>query len=435
MKKIKILVITYLPWREDNSIGNSYSNIFRGTEDKYEFAHIYFRDGMPQNNLVHEFYHISEKKLLNRLLLKKEAVGHYFHLDRCEDLKKDEFSKLYNKARILRWEIFFWLREIAGMTNCWKTPDFEDFLNRFNPDLVFGTLSAYPIISNMMCYISRRRNIPLITYPWDDHYTFNRISWSPIYWIRKLQGRYYQRKSVKQSTFMYVISDLMKVEYERIFKKECKILFKGHVFDLNHEIQYIVHKPINLVYMGNIGCGRWKTLAFLANTIKYVNEKYGEQRIVLNIYTLSPKDSQIEKALNILGTTRLNESVPNDQVEEVMHKADILVHAEPFEKKDYQFYRASFSTKLVDYFFEAKPILSIGGITASTDYLIKNDATLYATKEEVPNLIQEFIDNPAILYKYAKKSWECGKKNHQIDIIQERVHRDFIECINKHRKI
>lgn len=55
--------MTYLPWREDNNIGNSYSNIFRNTDkDKYEFAHIYVRDGMPQNKLVHEYYHISEKK-------------------------------------------------------------------------------------------------------------------------------------------------------------------------------------------------------------------------------------------------------------------------------------------------------------------------------------------------------------------------------------
>lgn len=62
-RKIRILLMTYLPWREDNNIGNSYSNIFRNTDkDKYEFAHIYVRDGMPQNKLVHEYYHISEKK-------------------------------------------------------------------------------------------------------------------------------------------------------------------------------------------------------------------------------------------------------------------------------------------------------------------------------------------------------------------------------------
>ena len=28
MKKIKILLITSMPWREDNNIGNSYSNLF-----------------------------------------------------------------------------------------------------------------------------------------------------------------------------------------------------------------------------------------------------------------------------------------------------------------------------------------------------------------------------------------------------------------------
>ena len=429
--KIKILVITYLPWREDNNIGNSYSNIFRGTEDKYEFAHVYIRDGLPQNNLVHDYYHISEKKLLKRLIFVREPVGHYFHLDKCENTKKDEFSRLYNKARILRWELFFWIREIAGMSNCWKSEEFEDFLDNFKPDFVFGTLSANPLISNMMCYISKSRNIPLITYPWDDHYTLNRTSWSPIYWIRRFQGRYYQRKSVKQSSFMYVISNLMKEEYEKIFKKECKILFKGHDFNKDYVVNYEAHYPINIVYMGNIGAGRWKSLAFLAKVIKCINETQGETKVFLNIYTLSPKDSDILSGLNVDGASKLNEAVPNNEVMKVLENADILVHAEPQEKKEYQYYRASFSTKLVDYFLYAKPILSLGGMTASTDYLLRNDATIYLTTENAMQEMEKILNNSNVLREYAQKAWNCGVRNHQIKDIQDRMYndlKDMIQC-------
>lgn len=51
MKKIKILLITSMPWREDNNIGNSYSNLF-GDIDEFEIAHIYCRDGEPYNKKV-----------------------------------------------------------------------------------------------------------------------------------------------------------------------------------------------------------------------------------------------------------------------------------------------------------------------------------------------------------------------------------------------
>ncbi len=429
-RKLKILVITYLPWRDDNNIGNSYSNIFKGTDkDKYEFAHIYIRDGMPQNSLVHEYYHISEKKLLKRLLFNRKPVGEYFHMDNCENTQKEEFSKLYNKARILRWEIFFWIREMAGMSNCWKSKELEDFLDYFKPDLVFGTLSANPLISNLMCYISNSRNIPLITYPWDDHYTLKRTSLSPVYWIRRFQGRYYQRKSVKQSSFMYVISNLMKEEYEKIFKKECKILFKGHDFNKDFVVNYEVHHPVNIVYMGNIGAGRWKSLAFLAKVIKKINEVEGETKVFLNVYTLSPKDFDIISGLNVDGASKLNESVPNNEVMNVLKNADILVHAEPLGKTDCQFYRASFSTKLVDYFLYAKPILSIGGMTASTDYLLKNDATIYLTTENAMHIMKSIVNNSTVLKEYAEKAWNCGVRNHQIKEIQDRMYNDFKDLI------
>ena len=62
-QKIRILVITSMPWRNDNNIGNSYSNIFSGLEHKIEFAHIYCRSGMPQNNLCHKYFQITEKIL------------------------------------------------------------------------------------------------------------------------------------------------------------------------------------------------------------------------------------------------------------------------------------------------------------------------------------------------------------------------------------
>jgi len=60
-RKIKVLVITHSSWRNDTSVGNSYSNIFVGMDDRIEFVQIYIRDGIPENNLVHKYFKISEK--------------------------------------------------------------------------------------------------------------------------------------------------------------------------------------------------------------------------------------------------------------------------------------------------------------------------------------------------------------------------------------
>lgn len=430
-KKIKILVITYLPWREDNNIGNSYSNIFANTQDKYEFAHIYVRNGMPQNTLAKDYYHISIIKMMKRMFKPNLVVGERMKIEDSSQTEKTQFSSCFKKMKMLRWPVFFLVEELAGLSKSWKTKEFDQFIDDFDPDLIFGTLPDNPLISNLMLYVKNRKNIPLVTYPWDDYYSLHHSNLSPIFWIRKMMQRHYLYKTAQASEFLYVISNLMKDEYELAFKKDCRLMFKGYNFDASKTLEKKkVEYTIQLVYMGNIGAGRWKTLALLASAIRDIN--VDGPKMMLNIYTLSPRDDKMKAALNIDGTSRLNLPVPNEKKQKVMDGADILLHVEPFKKSEYQFYRASFSTKLVDYFYSAKCILAVGGMTASTDYLVRNDAAICITdKCSIKENLMKIVDKPQLINEYAKKSWDCGLINHQIDKIQTRMYNDFKSLLPK----
>lgn len=430
-KKIKVLVITYLPWREDNNIGNSYSNIFANTQDKYEFAHIYVRNGMPQNTLAKDYYHISIIKMMKRMLKPNLVVGERMKIEDFSQTERTQFSSFFKKMKMLRWPVFFLIEELAGLSKSWKTKEFDQFIDDFDPDLIFGTLPDNPLISNLMLYVKNRKNIPLVTYPWDDYYSLHHSNLSPIFWIRKMMQRHYLYKTAQASEFLYVISNLMKDEYELAFKKDCRLMFKGYNFDASKTLEKKkVEYTIQLVYMGNIGAGRWKTLALLASAIRDIN--VDGPKMMLNIYTLSPTDDKMKAALNIDGTSRLNLPVPNEKKQKVMDGADILLHVEPFKKSEYQFYRASFSTKLVDYFYSAKCILAIGGMTASTDYLVRNDAAICITdKSKIKENLMKIVDKPQLINEYAKKSWDCGLINHQIDKIQTRMYNDFKSLLPK----
>lgn len=430
-RKIKVLVITYLPWREDNNIGNSYSNIFANTQDKYEFAHIYIRNGMPQNTLAKDYYHISIIKMMKRMFKPNLVVGERMKIEDFSQTEKTQFSSFFKKMKMLRCPVFFLVEELAGLSKSWKTKEFDQFIDDFDPDLIFGTLPDNPLISNLMLYVKNRKNIPLVTYPWDDYYSLHHSNLSPIFWIRKMMQRHYLYKTAQASEFLYVISNLMKDEYELAFKKDCRLMFKGYNFDASKTLEKKkVEYTIQLVYMGNIGAGRWKTLALLASAIRDIN--VDGPKMMLNIYTLSPTDDKMKAALNIDGTSRLNLPVPNEKKQKVMDGADILLHVEPFKKSEYQFYRASFSTKLVDYFYSAKCILAVGGMTTSTDYLVRNDAAICITdKSKIKENLMKIVDKPQLINEYAKKSWDCGLINHQIDKIQTRMYNDFKSLLPK----
>jgi len=119
--------------------------------------------------------------------------------------------------------------------------------------------------------------------------------------------------------------------------------------------------------------------------------------------------------------------VSYEKIPQIQEDADILVHVESMDLKERLEVRHSFSTKLVDYFYRSRCIFAVGTPdVASIEYLIKNDAALVATNVvEIKNQLNRIINNPSIINEYAIKAWECGKKNHQIHEIQNRLYNDL----------
>lgn len=432
-RKIRILFITYSSWREDNNNGNSYSNIFSGMNDKIEFANIYFKDNMPKNKLVHKYFHISEKELMKSAFTRK-SVGKAFILDDPFQTPEATYSKAYNKARSLRWESILLLRDYWTVAGKWKTKELDSFVKEFKPDLIFGNLHFVPVYNRIMRYLSKRFNIPLVLYPWDDFYSTKRVSYSPIYWLRFWLERIDIKKCAAQASYMYCITHQMQKEYSIFFNKECKLLYKGRLFEGSAPIKEQIKDPVRLLYMGNIGSGRWQELGKIASVLAKINaENPGKVR--LDVYTLTPHTKSIKETLNIAGTSMLHNPVSVDIVEKIRNEADILVHVEPTNKREQLNFRLSFSTKLVDYFYNARAILAIGGETSAMDYLRKNDAAIVETNpEKFETLIKELVYDKEKMIEYGKKAWDCGKNNHRIQDIQKRIYMDFCNLTNNDKE-
>ena len=133
----------------------------------------------------------------------------------------------------------------------------------------------------------------------------------------------------------------------------------------------------------------------------------------------------IEK-LSIEGVSVLKDVVASSEVMKVQKSADILVHVEPTKRSERLFYRLSFSTKIVDYFYNSRCILGIGGKTATLDYLKKNDAGIVVYNlKELDGLLIDMIENQSLILQYAYKAWNCGVQNHQRSDLKELLLSDF----------
>ncbi len=419
-----------MPWREDNNIGNSYSNIF-GDLENVEFAHIYCRSGMPQNKIVKKYFQITEQSLVKNLLDSKKLTGREIFLNE-DKIEKKHSSSVYDRMRILRWQIFFLIRDLIWNVGRWKTKELDEFVEEFNPDIIFGTLTYMPNINKLMVYLSEKLKKPMIVYSWDDVYSLNQFSISPIFWLRKFNQRKYIRHCAAKCEFMYTITQQMQKEYSKYFNKECKMLYKGYEFEEQPIIKKDISMPVKFIFMGNVGAGRWQTLAKLASSIKKVNEIKNSQNAVLDIYTLSPKSKKMVEKLSIEGVSFLKDVVASNEVMSVQKSADILVHVEPTTRSERLFYRLSFSTKIVDYFYNSRCILGIGGKTATLDYLKNHDAgiVVYNLKDLEETLIN-LIENQERIHEYAEKAWGCGVKNHQRSELKKTLLSDFQNMVEK----
>ena len=414
-----------MPWREDNNIGNSYSNLF-GDIDEFEIAHIYCRDGEPYNSKVKRYFQITEGRLAKSIINRNLFTGKTFEMDASKNSKDlCAKSKVMNKARLLRWESLFIARDLIWFLGKWKTRELYSFVESFQPNIIFGTLTYMSNINRMMVDLQKRYKIPLVLNSWDDVYSWHHFSWNPLFLLRKCYNRYYIRKSVAHSSLMYTITKEMQKEYGQYFNKECKLLYKSYDFHGTPKIKK-VGNPVKMVFMGNIGAGRWNALAELAKTLADMNNRNNKTIATLHIYTLSPISDEISSALNIEGTSILKNAVPQDEVMQTQQSADILVHVEPMSKKDASLYRLSFSTKLVDYLYNARCILGLGFKTATLSYIERNNVGIVVNNlTELPEKLKDLFGNPMMIEMYGRNAWECGVRHHQREEIKNMLLEDL----------
>ena len=420
---MRILVITRSSWSNNNNIGNTMTNIF----NSFDSDHIYglnFRSEPSVNNIAIKNLSISEQQIIRYFKTGKQ-IGQIS--ESCAVFSADNEKKMYDNAKKKSGKTLWFLREFLWSVAPWKNSLLNDYLDEVKPDVVFMPVFCCWYTHKVLKYIIEYTGAKLFLFHADDNYTLKQFSLSPLYWIYRFVLRKWVRSSVKMSDMNYAISEIQKIEYEKIFKKQMNILYKSSDFEIMPQsIEQNI--PLKLLFTGNINSGRYKSLSLIGKSLSKINQDGIKAQ--LDIYTLTPLTSKMKKALDIPNAVFIKGAVSNDKVQELQKKADILVHVEAFDLKSRLRVRQSFSTKIVDYLKNAKCILAIGPRdVASIDYLKKNDAAVVAASQnEIEEKLKTLIESPALIQNYGQKAWECGKRNHQSENITKMLKEDFYNC-------
>lgn len=425
---MNILVITDVLWRNDNGVGNSYTNIFEGMPD-VKIANICTQSGISENDVSSACFQISEGRLIRNLKDKTFPTGEVEKKTETQTVASgdDSIARLIKR---LRYRIFFWAREIIWKIGRWNSPELRKFIDDFKPDLIFAQVQDKMYQNRIVKFVQEYTKKPLMIYVWDDVYSMKQFSLSPLYWIDRLMQRSSIRGLAKRSSKVYAISKEQVEEYRKVLKRPTGLLYKGRDFETEPETKAL-NNPIEILYTGNLYSGRYKTIAKFCEYLKDLNRD--GQKAVLKIYSASPLSDKEINAINIPDTSYFMGRTTETEVQKLQTDADMLLHIEPFTLKGSLLCRLSFSTKLVDYFNKKKCIFAVGHSRCSSmKYLKRNDAAIVCESYgEMAEALKKVLESPDMVNEYAKKAWDCGSRNHRIEDIQKGLIKDFEEAINE----
>lgn len=426
---MKILIISSEVWRDDTSGGNVLSNIFR--DIPAEFAQIYCFSEEPYNGLCKRYFQMTDGMAM-RTFFNKKPIGQTLIYEDYPNQKGQKLQaeplnkKMYSFFQRHRWGIFYAMRDLVWNTSNWKTQKLIDFIKDFDPDVVFATCYFNPFILKLTRFVAEITGKNLIAYVYDDIHTLKQFNLSPYFWIKRFWVRRQLRKTVPLYSLVYTMTEGQKVQFEKDFHSNVKILLKGEAISSIQE-KTKVNKPIKLIYAGGIYNNRWKTLRAIVQAIKKINKQ--SQKMFLEIYTGDQVYGRIAKGLNCENCSEVKGKVSQAELVAIYHNSDIALHVESFDLSNVLKVRFSFSTKIVDCLTSGCAVMAVcdkrqGGFL----YLKHEDAAICIdSKKSIEEKLLEIANNPEIIIHYAQKAQECYQRNHDREKIMDMLQQDLIK--------
>ncbi len=409
---MKILLISHNCFSTHQNMGKTFLSLFSSFE-KSEICQLYIYPTIPDVDVCSSYYRVTDKDVLNSIL-KFRKPGGEIDKSKISDEKKTLFenaedAQLYrkkgNKEPIKRL-----LRDMMWSLSRYYTKDLEAWLDREAPTAIFLSPGYAKFIYDIALKISKKRNIPIITYICDDYYFVN----SPKSLVGKLQLKLLQKKTdklMKKTSHLITICDDIKNMYEEKFGVCATVIMTGTNYEIAENVQ-IKDAPASISYFGNIGCNRYLSLAEIGKELDIINSEKGTSYF-LKIYT-GEKNPDILGTFDGIDSIKLCGFISGKEFDDTLHASDILLHTEAFDDASIDLVKHSVSTKIADSLASGVPLFAYGpSEVASMKHLIKNDAAIISSsREALRERLLEAFENEEIRKISTGKGISAAREYH-----------------------
>lgn len=426
---MNVLIISQPVLSYSNNMGKTLMAYFSAFPAN-NVSQFFLRQGEPTNTDVCENYYRFSDLDAVKSILNHKIRGTVFDktqivppvVDEPENIKLDDAYKL--GAAHKAWMLL--ARDTIWKLSNWKNKKLLAWLDSMNPDIIFlapgdGAFS-YRLADEIARYLSK----PLAVVCMDDYFINNRNKGELLGGIRQKLFMNVVNKTIQNAAAIFTICDEMNKAYTNLFHKQCVTLHTS----ADNKSMVLKSDASRVSYIGNLSCGRYKTLLELGRAISEINDDTLTK--VIDVYSGSKEAEYISPLRNASGINFCGE-IPAESVLEVMANSLAVIHTESFEPKMTNLVRFSVSTKIAESLMYGPCLIAYGpeGI-ASIDYLKENNAAYVISRpEDLEKGLEEILTNKELREQIVRNARALALKNHNADVNPRKVRKWLQEVVDK----
>lgn len=388
---MKTLIISHNPISLGNNMGKTLLSLF-DTFDEEDLCQLYIYPVAPNVKKCKSYFQITDKMVLDSIL-KFKPCGMVVPVDteNHQSFDKSEFEEKAFTNKKNKRELKLILRSLIWRVGFWYNKSLKRWIETEKPDVIFATGGVSSFFYPLVMKISRKYNLPIVTYVCDDFF-FSKKKNDIISKIYYSILRKNIRKMMIKSSKIVSICDPLSKKYSDYFNVNTVTVYTGvHIEDdavKDHSIS------TNVSYFGNLFIGRNMALSQVGRTIDDIN-KERKTNFKLNIYT-NTNDTGVKAVFEGINSVSVHGFVSSDKVADLMNDSILLLHIEGFAEEEIERVRYSMSTKIPESLNSGVCLFAYGPLDdASIEYLYKNNCAIVSTTKSMlkEKLEEALFDN------------------------------------------
>lgn len=418
----RVLVISNECFSIVTSNGRTLRNFFEGWP-KSNLAQFHIRNTAPDYTVCNKYYYVSDRAALASFIKKIPVNG--------QQLKNQMPSHRSEQkaAGRKRNAISMMFRNMIWNSMRWAGDEFYCWVEEFKPELVLLQAGDCGFMLRLARKISEKFSIPLVIYN-SEGYFFKKKNYFDSPGITKVFYPIFHwlfcrefEKTVKIAERSIYCCDKLKADYDKRFALPSDVIYTAT--EVVPERVETKNNPLRISYLGNLGVGRHSSLAEIGEVLQKISPE-----LKLDIYGKIP-NQQVERAFEQCLGIAYHGFISYEEVVDVIHRSDILIHAESFSDFSREDLKYAFSTKIADSLASGRCFLVYAPENmACSEYLKENKAAYVVDRyEDLLPVLEMLCSDSRARSAYLDNALRLVEKRHNGKENAKRFREILCECI------